>query len=317
MRKKIYIVEFYSKYALQKKNSHFKSNIFSINKNKKKRNPIISEIKMRSKKGLPSIIERKDITKEEELELKNILNYELIYPNNQDELNILNTINKNILLDVFGDIHGRLDRFKKKIQEIGYDENLEHPTSRKILILGDFIDKGPDSLNMIKLTIELQKKGHFIIKGNHEDLLLKNIERFELGEELKGSKHLIKTAKEVLEDNDKENIKLFLQDLPTYFIQDDFAFCHADIKIFNPMETTDTVLMYGENKYQSKISKLDKDYQDNFDKGINKYTLIRGHTEGENTFKNIFSLDFDKEFGRLDLDLFKKTGSFIESTTKI
>jgi len=74
-----------------------------------------------------------------------------------------------------GDIHGRLDLFDRMIGSIRADEMAvaERPL---IVLLGDYIDRGPDSAAVLSRILELQKETWCdveILLGNHEESLLK------------------------------------------------------------------------------------------------------------------------------------------------
>lgn len=68
---------------------------------------------------------------------------------------------------VFGDIHGCSKALRALIQEI-------RPTSRdELIFLGDYIDRGPDSRDVIEQVIRLQMRSHVVpLRGNHELMLL-------------------------------------------------------------------------------------------------------------------------------------------------
>ncbi len=73
-----------------------------------------------------------------------------------------------------GDIHGMLDPLRTLIQsikEIEYERDLDVT----LVFLGDYIDHGPSSKEVIDLLLELRAEGQFetvFMAGNHEDLLL-------------------------------------------------------------------------------------------------------------------------------------------------
>ncbi|MDH3441675.1 MAG: metallophosphoesterase, partial [Gammaproteobacteria bacterium] len=48
-------------------------------------------------------------------------------------------------LDIIGDIHGEFDALMNLLDVLGYDEEGQSPEGRKIVFLGDLIDRGPDS----------------------------------------------------------------------------------------------------------------------------------------------------------------------------
>jgi serine/threonine protein phosphatase 1 len=76
-----------------------------------------------------------------------------------------------------GDIHGCLDLLLELLGRIQADAA---GRERRLVFLGDYIDRGPDSAGVIARLCELQaaEPEHVIcLKGNHEDLMLKSIRR--------------------------------------------------------------------------------------------------------------------------------------------
>ena len=66
------------------------------------------------------------------------------------------------------DWHGLADRARALIAETGYD-----PKTDDLVILGDMIDRGPDSLGCIRYAQELQRQGAIVLMGNHEDMAMR------------------------------------------------------------------------------------------------------------------------------------------------
>jgi serine/threonine protein phosphatase 1 len=76
-----------------------------------------------------------------------------------------------------GDVHGRLDCFETLIGLIREDAaSLEHPEGKpSIILLGDLIDRGPQSAGCIERSIQLTQEDWCeveALKGNHEQALL-------------------------------------------------------------------------------------------------------------------------------------------------
>src|SRR3954449_801350 len=72
-----------------------------------------------------------------------------------------------------GDIHGRLDLLSALLAQI---EQHRAGRDRTIVFLGDYIDRGPDSVGVVATVRSLQaREPHAIVclKGNHEDLMLR------------------------------------------------------------------------------------------------------------------------------------------------
>jgi serine/threonine protein phosphatase 1 len=70
---------------------------------------------------------------------------------------------------VIGDIHGCLEELASLI------EHLPIEASDRLVFLGDYIDRGPDSNGVISYLIQLQRENNnefVFLKGNHEDMFL-------------------------------------------------------------------------------------------------------------------------------------------------
>ena len=81
-----------------------------------------------------------------------------------------------------GDIHGRADLFAAVIAAIDADDAARTAAKTTVILLGDLIDRGPDSAGVIQLAREWQVRrpkpeAVRIIMGNHEEMLLDCLER--------------------------------------------------------------------------------------------------------------------------------------------
>jgi serine/threonine protein phosphatase 1 len=71
-------------------------------------------------------------------------------------------------LFAIGDIHGCFDEFREMIEKI-------NPSKQdKLILLGDYIDRGPAIKETIDYILSLKEQGFDIValKGNHEVLML-------------------------------------------------------------------------------------------------------------------------------------------------
>ena len=75
----------------------------------------------------------------------------------------------NTRLFAIGDIHGCFDSLKRLIEE-----TIQINHGDKVILLGDYIDRGTQSKEVVDYIIELQDKGFDVISllGNHEAMLL-------------------------------------------------------------------------------------------------------------------------------------------------
>ncbi|MEL6530091.1 MAG: metallophosphoesterase family protein [Pseudomonadota bacterium] len=79
---------------------------------------------------------------------------------------------------VIGDIHGRLDLFNALIDAIEDDDSQRPGAKTEIILLGDLVDRGPDSAGVIARTREWQKQRTVrVLAGNHEEMFLEAFEK--------------------------------------------------------------------------------------------------------------------------------------------
>ncbi len=73
--------------------------------------------------------------------------------------------------DIIGDVHGHADALRGLLAHLGYRRTAgawRHPT-RKVLFVGDFIDRGPGQLDTVWLVREMVDAGTALaVMGNHE-----------------------------------------------------------------------------------------------------------------------------------------------------
>jgi len=74
--------------------------------------------------------------------------------------------------DIIGDIHGYADVLEKLLRKLGYEKPTgvwRHPEGRKVLFLGDFIDRGPSIRCTLKTVKTMVDAGEALaVMGNHE-----------------------------------------------------------------------------------------------------------------------------------------------------
>lgn len=74
-----------------------------------------------------------------------------------------------------GDVHGRLDLFEAMIAAIEADDAARGPSATsEVILLGDLIDRGPDSAGVVAAARDWKGRRNVrILLGNHEEMLLK------------------------------------------------------------------------------------------------------------------------------------------------
>jgi serine/threonine protein phosphatase 1 len=83
-----------------------------------------------------------------------------------------------VCLYAIGDIHGRADLLGTLLDAIERDRQTRAATDVRLIFLGDYIDRGPASKEVVELLSTGLPQGfiHHFLKGNHEDLLLSFLE---------------------------------------------------------------------------------------------------------------------------------------------
>jgi len=83
-------------------------------------------------------------------------------------------LGENKIYDLIGDIHGHATELTRLLQHLGYiedDHGFKHP-SRKVIFLGDFIDRGEklvEHKQLLSLVMEMVRSGNALaVMGNHE-----------------------------------------------------------------------------------------------------------------------------------------------------
>lgn len=135
------------------------------------------------------------------------------------------------------DIHGDIHQLNK-ILNIIKNEFKQY----KIIFLGDYVDRGNYSYDVLKTVEEYTKNGHIALMGNHEEFLLdfangggsyylkdgiggsSTIKSFN-----KASKEEISKPNQVLQFLKREDLLDWLLNLPFYYIEDNICFTHAPV----------------------------------------------------------------------------------------
>ncbi len=82
---------------------------------------------------------------------------------------------------VVGDIHGRLDLYAALIEAIEEDDADQGAADTHIVLLGDLVDRGPDSSGVLARTRQWQARRNVrVLAGNHEEMFLTSLEKPEV-----------------------------------------------------------------------------------------------------------------------------------------
>jgi hypothetical protein len=84
---------------------------------------------------------------------------------------MIQIFNSHKLPDFIGDIHGHYDHLIKLLLKLGYKKYKDEYIHKERIpvFLGDYINRGPDSLAVVDLIIKMQRAGNaYALMGNHE-----------------------------------------------------------------------------------------------------------------------------------------------------
>lgn len=141
---------------------------------------------------------------------------------------------------VISDIHGCLQEFDEILKLVNYQPDVD-----QLILLGDYVDRGPNSKEVVEKVFELSSYENVIVlMGNHDQRLVNLIEnrspeirdmffRYGGSVTLKSycphAEHLsFDDCLDFIQKNYAHHIK-FLKSLPYYYENDQFIFVHAGL----------------------------------------------------------------------------------------
>jgi serine/threonine protein phosphatase 1 len=80
-----------------------------------------------------------------------------------------------------GDVHGRVDLFEALAEAIDFDDTQRASADTTVILLGDLVDRGPDSAGVLRLAREWSTRRPVrALKGNHEEMFLDSFDSEEV-----------------------------------------------------------------------------------------------------------------------------------------
>jgi len=89
--------------------------------------------------------------------------------------------------DVIGDVHGCRAELETLLGTLGYAVTRDgegravdatHSQGRRVVLVGDLVDRGPDTPGVLRLAMGMVRAGHaFVVSGNHEAKLVRALSR--------------------------------------------------------------------------------------------------------------------------------------------
>ena len=179
------------------------------------------------------------------------------------------------------DIHGELELFERLLSDVQYNPNKD-----QLILLGDYVDRGPNSKGVLEKVIQLKAHGAIVLKGNHEDMMIKSLTTDEERvwknwiNRNGGNKTLESYGfnnsdfivheedpfvKPKIHSEELEHHLNFILGLDHFFETDDYIFVHGGVHPTTPLKETDPyILMW---------------IREEFHNGYNgEKTVVFGHT---------------------------------------
>jgi polynucleotide kinase-phosphatase len=128
--------------------------------------------------------------------------------------------------DIIGDIHGCMSETLELLAVLGYaverpdaHYSISHPQGRKVVFVGDLVDRGPDSPGVVRLVSDAVESGAgFCVAGNHDVKLSRALR----GRDVKVSHGLAESLEQLRGEPDefRRFTAEFLDDLVSHYVFD-------------------------------------------------------------------------------------------------
>ena len=155
------------------------------------------------------------------------------------------------MIYVMSDIHGHLEEFKEAIKSVDLKND------NQLILLGDYIDFGPESEGVCRLIMKLQnvygKRKIIALKGNHEFDYIEN---------------------HIHEEKFSIDIVNWMSNLPLYYESKNYIFVHAGINELYDDFKDEPVFEYTlVGKYPPTVGRYHK-------------TIVAGHTSSKSLYEH-------------------------------
>jgi serine/threonine protein phosphatase 1 len=179
------------------------------------------------------------------------------------------------------DIHGEYDKLLHALEEANYD-----PKTDQLVLLGDYVDRGPDSKKVVEYLITLVEDGAIALLGNHDKMFIdsiRDIDTYRMW--IKNGGGTTIDSYDGDEGLMQAHIRWLDKHLKFYYETDDYIFVHAGLEPGVELEEQDPFVM----TWSREVEEI----------GLGK-TVISGHIpvkQVTHIFDRIF-IDTGATFGR-------------------
>ena len=190
------------------------------------------------------------------------------------------------------DIHGCKNTFLALLDRVALSQ------SDELYLLGDYVDRGPDSKGVIDVIRDMRRKGYRVhcLRGNHEELVLQaagndftGLDRWLVSD---GKKTIDSFGVDRYSDIPEEYLQ-FMRELPYYMETDGYILVHGglDFSLADPLSNTDEMCWIRNGAWYGQVR---------YD-WLGDRTILHGHTPMavQRIEDQFLSLDIDRY---LDLD---------------
>lgn len=131
--------------------------------------------------------------------------------------------------DIIGDVHGCCDELRELLTTLGYDladDKAVHPEGRRLVFLGDLVDRGPASPGVLRIAMNTVEAGAAIwVPGNHDVKLQRKL----AGRDVRITHGLAETLEqlEVEPEDFVAKVGPFIDGLVSHFLLDGGKLCVA------------------------------------------------------------------------------------------
>lgn len=141
--------------------------------------------------------------------------------------------------DIIGDVHGCYDELVELLMKLGYQVTtkegdipvIDSPENRKVLFVGDYVDRGPKVVEVLRLVMEMHKNGiAMCVPGNHDVKLTRALS----GKNVAHTHGLAETLMQLENETPefKEQVADFIEGLVSHYVLDEgkLVVAHAGMK---------------------------------------------------------------------------------------
>jgi len=150
-----------------------------------------------------------------------------------------------------GDIHGRADLLETLLQQIEADAERHPDVAKRLIYLGDYVDRGPASSAVIDMVLNDGPPGFEVVPlmGNHEEMMLRFLEDIAVGRSwmMNGGDATLRSygveapsmfagtpvllhAQQQFAERLPASHRSFLEGLATSHTEGDYLFVHAGVR---------------------------------------------------------------------------------------